>query len=325
MRFTYIIFFLGVVNALAFFSGSAVSDKPHALSIGKRDLVQGSTTKMGSSSPTVMSLASSSVAPSDRFNISPKLKTDPNESVNPFILSISMILVSEIGDKTFLISALMAMRHSRVVIFTASIASLAVMTVLSGILGHTLPTILSRRVTQFVASFLFLVFGYTLTKDGLAMSKNLGVEEELAEVKEELSVIDLNRKMSELENGPATQPAPKTNLGWVQARISSFAHSFKVFSSSIFSPLWVQTFVMVFLAEWGDRSQVSTIAMAAGSDYGLVILGGTVGHAICSYIAVLGGHFLASRLSMRTVTLSGAFAFYIFSVVYFYNAWYDFE
>ncbi|ODV74411.1 TMEM165/GDT1 family protein [Cyberlindnera jadinii NRRL Y-1542] len=235
-------------------------------------------------------------------------------SVNPFILSISMILVSEIGDKTFLISALMAMRHSRVVIFTASIASLAVMTVLSGILGHTLPTILSKRVTQFVASFLFLVFGYTLTKDGLAMSKNLGVEEELAEVKEELSVIDLNRKMSELENGPVTQPAPKTNLGWVQ-----------VFSSSIFSPLWVQTFVMVFLAEWGDRSQVSTIAMAAGSDYGLVILGGTVGHAICSSIAVLGGHFLASRLSMRTVTLSGAFAFYIFSVVYFYNAWYDFE
>ena len=157
------------------------------------------------------------------------------------------------------------------------------------------------------------------------MSKNLGVEEELAEVKEELSVIDLNRKMSELENGPVTQPAPKTNLGWVQVRISSFAHSFKVFSSSIFSPLWVQTFVMVFLAEWGDRSQVSTIAMAAGSDYGLVILGGTVGHAICSSIAVLGGHFLASRLSMRTVTLSGAFAFYIFSVVYFYNAWYDFE
>ena len=40
-------------------------------------------------------------------------------------------------------------------------------------------------------------------------------------------------------------------------------------ASLVLSPAWVQVFVMTFLGEWGDRSQVATIAMAAGSDYWL--------------------------------------------------------
>ena len=38
-----------------------------------------------------------------------------------------MIIVSELGDKTFFIAAIMAMRHSRATVFTAAIAALGVM------------------------------------------------------------------------------------------------------------------------------------------------------------------------------------------------------
>ena len=40
----------------------------------------------------------------------------------------------------------------------------------------------------------------------------------------------------------------------------------------VFTPVWIQVFVMTFLGEWGDRSQIATIAMAAGSEYWFVIL-----------------------------------------------------
>ena len=40
-----------------------------------------------------------------------------------------MILVCEMGDKTFFIAAIMAMRHDRLVIFAGAISALAVMTV----------------------------------------------------------------------------------------------------------------------------------------------------------------------------------------------------
>lgn len=246
---------------------------------------------------------------------------------NAFFMSISMIIVSEIGDKTFLISALMAMRHSRIVVFTASFASLAIMTILSGIVGHTLPTLLSKRVTQFLAAVLFLVFGYKLTREGLAMSKDLGVDEELAEVEEELTVSDMNNDLDTLETGGhETKQNPNRSFQeLVVDSVMSVLHSFKELSSFVLSPLWVQVFVMIFLGEWGDRSQIATIAMAAGSNYWLVIMGAVIGHGICTAGAVIGGKMLASRISMRTVTLGGAFAFLIFSILYFYDAIYNIE
>lgn len=234
-----------------------------------------------------------------------------------FLMAISMIVVSEIGDKTFLIAALMAMKHLKWVVFSAGYSSLVVMTVLLGIVGHALPTLISQRVTQFLASVLFLVFGFKLTSEGLAMSKEAGVDEELAEVEEELQASNMNVEMDELEggNGRRLSFSPAKNKPWyksVGAQLTNLA-------SFVLSPVWIQVFVMTFLGEWGDRSQIATIAMAAGSDYWFVILGAIVGHGLCTAAACIGGQLLATRISMRNVTLGGAAAFFVFSVLYFYD------
>lgn len=250
-----------------------------------------------------------------------------NEGSNksPLIMAISMIVVSEIGDKTFLISALMAMRHSRLLVFTASFASLAIMTILSGIVGHTLPSLISQKVTQFLASGLFIIFGIKLTKEGLAMSKDLGVDEELAEVEEELEVTDLNYELNDVEsqnNNRSSRRRPSNpNVEREVKLINSVMSHLKGAFGLIFHPVWIQVFIMIFLGEWGDRSQIATIAMAAGSDYWAVILGAVIGHGLCTIAAVIGGKILASRISMRTVTLGGAFAFFVFAILYFVEAY----
>lgn len=56
---------------------------------------------------------------------------------------------------------------------------------------------------------------------------------------------------------------------------------------------------MTFLAEWGDRSQIATIAMAAGQDYWWVTGGAISGHAVCTFVAVMGGRAIAGRISTR--------------------------
>lgn len=53
--------------------------------------------------------------------------------VHAFVASLSVIIVSELGDKTFFIAAIMAMRHSRITVFFGAIIALAVMTILSGL------------------------------------------------------------------------------------------------------------------------------------------------------------------------------------------------
>lgn len=233
------------------------------------------------------------------------------ESASPFFMSVSMIVVSEIGDKTFLIAALMAMKAPRLLVFTAAFSSLAIMTVLSGIVGHALPSLIPQNVTQMLASLMFVVFGVRLFKEGLHMSKEVGVGEEMQEVEDEMSSADLQKNLSSMENGGSAQ----SQSSWKAAltKVNNLM-------SYILSPIWVQVFVMTFLGEWGDRSQIATIAMAAGSDYWSVILGAVLGHAICTAAAVIGGKLMAQKISMRNVTLGGAVTFIIFAILYLYDA-----
>lgn len=64
--------------------------------------------------------------------------------------------------------------------------------------------------------------------------------------------------------------------------------------------IFVQAFTMTFVAEWGDRSQITTIILSARENLWGVITGGVIGHAICTGIGVLGGRMIAQKISVRT-------------------------
>jgi len=50
-----------------------------------------------------------------------------------------------------------------------------------------------------------------------------------------------------------------------------------------------------------------------------ITVGGIVGHAICTSVAVLGGRLLATKISVKTVTLVGALLFLLFAFIDFMN------
>ena len=104
--------------------------------------------------------------------------------MHAFIASISVIIVSELGDKTFFIAAIMAMRHSRLVVFTGAISALGLMTVLSVFLGYA-TTVIPRKYTFYISTALFAIFGLKMLKEGYDMDPNEG-QEELEEVTAEL-------------------------------------------------------------------------------------------------------------------------------------------
>ena len=64
--------------------------------------------------------------------------------------------------------------------------------------------------------------------------------------------------------------------------------------------IFVQAFTMTFVAEWGDRSQITTIILSARENLMGVITGGIIGHAICTGLGVLGGRMIAQKISVRT-------------------------
>ena len=71
---------------------------------------------------------------------------------------------------------------------------------------------------------------------------------------------------------------------------------------------------MTFLAEWGDRSQLTTIILGAREDPAGVIVGGILGHAMCTGLAVIGGRLIATKISVKTVTIIGGVVFLIFAL-----------
>jgi len=208
-----------------------------------------------------------------------------------FFTSFAMIILSELGDKTFFIAAILAMRHPRLIVFTGAISALALMTVLSAGMGYAAPLLLPHRVTHYLGALLFLYFGVQLIRE--ASGSEGGVSDELAETEEELADGDE-------ESGTLDDPDKKDRRNPL---------------AMLASPILIKTFSITFIAEWGDRSQIATIALAASKNVYGVTLGGVIGHAICTAIAVIGGRALSERISERTMLYLGGCLFVLFGVV----------
>lgn len=213
--------------------------------------------------------------------------------------SAGVILASEIGDKTFFIAAVLAMRNPRLTVFAGAIGALATMTVLSAALGWAAPKLIPKTYTHYAAVALFLFFGLRLLYDAV-LKNSEGEDSELEQVEQELNS-DLGKRSSdkELDKKAVKEGKPRT---FVQAALGMF-----------FSRLFLKAFTLTFLAEWGDRSQIATIGLAAQEDVIGVSLGGILGHMACTGAAVMGGRHLAQHINERTVAIFGGVMFLIFA------------
>lgn len=77
---------------------------------------------------------------------------------------------------------------------------------------------------------------------------------------------------------------------------------------------WWQCALLVFLAEWGDRSMIATVALAAELNPVGVTLGAMAGHTVATSLAVFGGDVLNRYLNESTAKAIGGVLFLIFAV-----------
>ncbi len=195
-----------------------------------------------------------------------------------FTAGLLLITISELGDKTFFIGVILSMRYSRRLVFLGVLAALAAMTVLSVLLGQVV-SLLPDYYIRYGEIALFLGFGFKLLYDASKM------------------------------------PAQAENTGAKEAAVEVAKQNKKDKLQSANFAILLQAFTMTFLAEWGDRTQISTIALAAAHQPVGVTVGAILGHGICTAIAVIGGRLIAGRISEKWVTALGGVLFLIFGVV----------
>ncbi|KAI5684266.1 hypothetical protein M9H77_05494 [Catharanthus roseus] len=216
-------------------------------------------------------------------------------SFQGFTKSLIMTILSEVGDRTFCVAAvicfygfkILAMRHPRRSVLLGCLSSVIMMTVLSAALGWAAPNLISRKHAHNIATFLF--FGFGLWSLWEAYNEDDDDNEELEQVEKELDA----RKGPKSTGAGSSSKADK-DLKKQQKR--SFLGHF-------LSPVFIKAFSVTFFGEWGDKSQLATIGLAADENTIGVILGGILGQALCTVAAVIGGKSLASRISERLVMI----------------------
>merc|ERR1719440_2632286 len=193
------------------------------------------------------------------------------------------------GDETFIIAAVMAMRHPKTTVLSGALSALYFMTVLSAGLGLLLPNLISQQTVHNCATVLYTFFGLRLMWIGAK-----GEEE------------DKDEEFKEVEN-TLKESASKSQKSAVRRLFSKFC-----------TPIFLEALMLTFLAEWGDRSQIATITLAAHQNPLGVIVGAVIGHSICTSLAVFGGEYLGKRISQRLVAFGGGFLFMLFAIINFF-------
>ncbi|XP_051144707.1 GDT1-like protein 4 [Andrographis paniculata] len=221
--------------------------------------------------------------------------------VQGFSKSLAMTILSEIGDKTFFAAAILAMRHPRRLVLSGCLGALIVMTILSAVVGWAAPNLIPRKWTHHITTLLFLGFGLWSLWDAF----NEGESEEFAEVEKELNAdIKANGGQTRENNKDADDKKKQS----------------RPFLTQFFSPILLKAFSITFFGEWGDKSQLATIGLAADENPLGVVLGGIIGQALCTTAAVLGGKSLATQISEKFVSLSGGVLFIVFGIQSFLSS-----
>lgn len=221
-------------------------------------------------------------------------------AINPtdaIVQAFLLTFVSEIGDKTFFIAAILAAgssqegqgQNQKVLTFAGAIAALAVMTLLAvsiGQLFHAVPDAGGVPVDDVVSILAFGFFGVKLLTDAWQMEDDGSLLDEKEEAEEAVK--------------SAALPA------WMSGGTASF----------ILPPIVVQAFVLVFAAEIGDRSFISAAALSAQSGpegAAAVFIGGISAHSIATLLAVLLGEVISKYISEKQLAYIGGVLFLIFA------------
>jgi Ca2+/H+ antiporter, TMEM165/GDT1 family len=185
------------------------------------------------------------------------------EALDTVFSSFLTVLVTELGDKTFISTAMLAMRYPKSAVLLGNFSSMTLMMLLASSVGYTIMLTISPTYVKLFSVFIFLYFSFT---SFLAASDS--------------------------EKSPSSEPL--STKPWL-------------------SVVWT-TMVLVFFAEWGDKSQISIIALSANHPIIFVMLGTSSAILLCGLLAILCGHLFHQHVSETFMSYLSGLIFLFFGL-----------
>lgn len=209
----------------------------------------------------------------------------PDSAVAAFGSSFTAITLAELGDKTFFMALILAVRHRPRWVFVGAFAALACVTVISLVLGFGLRELFPKALVPWLAAGLFLGFGLKLLLD----AQGMGADQASGEAEEAEAVVN------------AAESRHPVAQGWAVIQ---------------------EAFVLVFIAEMGDRTQITTIVLAAAPAFSFLALlaGALIGHGLVTGVAVGAGRWAGAYLQERLLYRLSGGLFLLFGLAALHQA-----
>ena len=204
------------------------------------------------------------------------------------IESFGIIFVSEIADRTFILVLIYASKISWFPLLITGLLAMGLMNILAIGVGYLVPLILVKGLVDWIGFACFFIFGIFsiydyFTKD----SKNL--HEIMLDEQEEQANAYKSYTDTELIG-----QSPNQNQ-------NTFANCCELFG-------------LLCASELGDKSEITTIAIAAIYNLYGVLIGTMLAYFSTIVLAVLLGHILCKYLSEKSMSLIGGIIFLLFAL-----------
>ena len=82
-----------------------------------------------------------------------------------FLSALLAVLASELGDRTFIVTTILAMKHSKIAVFLGAMSAATLMISVSGLIGIS-STLIRQDIVHFLSIGLFLFFGLQMLVEG---------------------------------------------------------------------------------------------------------------------------------------------------------------
>ena len=240
--------------------------------------------------------------------------------LSSFGYSFSIIFLSDITDKSIFLIIFLSKKLPSLTLFLVSLSSVLLMNYLSILLGYYLPKLISLTYMKIIAFILFTTFGILSLIE--SQKKDEKINELMELTKKEFSDTENDYSLMVEDNDIETDVESNKELFpsilRTDSNVSELSHSSRTSEGSNYGTI-TAIFFALCLSDFGDKSQLAIVTMAALFNIYGILLGSTLALIGTVTLAVLFGNWISEKVSPKKLLLIGGLIFLTFGAETLYN------
>ena len=240
--------------------------------------------------------------------------------------SFSFVFVTDLTDKSVFLIILLSQKIPTLILFIISLFSVLLMNYLSILVGCYITKLISLVYLEIIACILFITFGILSIIE--SRKKENQVKDLMEKTKKELNYSE-NDDYQLMSEDIETNYESNSELKYPSTlRTNSNISNINVINENnnngINTGLIIAIIIMLCLSDFGDKSQITVMTMAAIYDLYGILIGSTLALVGTVTIAVLFGAWICDKISTKLLFLIGGILFLIFGCEILINILYNF-